>query len=362
MKILVDARPIVDPTPGGVGRVARAILSAYASLFPEDAIVCATTGSSMSRLPSEISQFPNIHHEHIYIPNKLWSAQCVLLNASLIKTLQARIGNLHGAFLPNLGFIGPLPSDLPTTLLVHDLSFLIEPRWFTWKQLMWHNAVRAKALLRSATSLLAVSDTTKRDAIRLLEIPEQRITVIPIGRTCAYSGNKPSSARNLLVLGLHDPRKNTATAITAVRRLREEERFRDVSLTLVTGRDVEMKHSMFLQEPWIKIVAGPSDMELAKLYSTASAFLYPSWYEGYGLPVHEAAQFGVPCVASTSGALPETAPPNTIFADPAKPHHWTEALSEILSSTRVSQTRIVTQNTWHDAATILRQTLRSSAS
>ncbi|MFA6430023.1 MAG: glycosyltransferase, partial [Patescibacteria group bacterium] len=80
----------------------------------------------------------------------------------------------------------------------------------------------------------------------------------------------------------------------------------------------------------VTVLDRPNDRALAALYKNAAAFLYPSWYEGFGLPLHEAAQFHTPCLASTASALPETAPKGTQFAPPAKPHLWAAAIKEIL--------------------------------
>ncbi|MEK7115948.1 MAG: glycosyltransferase, partial [Patescibacteria group bacterium] len=294
-------------------------------------------------------------HAHLQIPNKLWSILAAFSRVSLCSVTMRRTGRIDAVFLPNLGFFGDLPTDIPTVLLLHDLSFLIEPRWFSWKQRLWHFAIGARHLIRSAARLLAVSETTMRDATRLLGIPAERIRVIPIGSTlsaptCSENG-RGTSARSLLAFGANDPRKNIATAIESVRRLRMHNEFRDVTLTIVGA-----VHELSLPE-WIRIVVRPSDRELVEIYANASVLLYPSWYEGYGLPLHEAASFGIPCIASTAGALPETAPIGTIFAHPAKPHEWVEALRIVLM--QPPHTPVPpSDSAWTEAARILREQCR----
>jgi glycosyltransferase involved in cell wall biosynthesis len=269
----------------------------------------------------------------------------------------------------------------PYVLLLHDLSFLIEPRWFSFKSRLWHSAINAKRCIQNAAHLLAVSETTKRDAMRLLDIPGEQITVIPIGatlpsQTTNYSLDRggwenPATTINRYVfaIGGDDPRKNAGTAERAVEILRHEKVFSNLELVLVGAgfsrppriESYDESHDTegWRDKPtptWIHRIPRPSDSELAYLYSNASAFLYPSWYEGYGLPLHEAAAHGTPCIASTAGALPETAPHGTLFADPAKPHHWIEALKIALSSPRPAATTPEPE-AWNKAAAILSKTL-----
>jgi glycosyltransferase involved in cell wall biosynthesis len=344
MRFLVDARPLLDPTSGGVSRVARGIIDAFIAANTSDDIILATTGSA---IPSSnlLPHGQHVRHVHLRIPNKLWSLACTLGLVSLEKEIAKRVGPIDATFLPNLGFIGGGRITMrPYVLLLHDLSFLIEPRWFSMKQRLWHRAVGATSLIKHATRLLAVSETTKRDAMRLLNIPAESIDVIPVGSTLTVGETEVRPAptgRYLLALGWNDARKNAKTAVTAIEILKQDPAFSDLDLVIV-GRDV----------------VRPTDSALATLYSHASAFLYPSWYEGYGLPLHEAASYGTPCIASTAGALPETAPPGTIFADPAKPHHWAEAIRGALQ--RPSRTHLPSSSSpsWTDAARILRESFR----
>lgn len=353
MRILIDARPLADPSSGGVGRVARELVAAYAETFPDDELVCVTTGAKKPDLPGRLIR-PNVVHEHIAIPNKIWSIGSWLGVLQFGRSSKFRVRHTDGIFYPNIGFVGPVHRSPPTVLLLHDLSFLIEPAWFTRKQRMWHKAVRATTLIRSATKLFAVSETTKRDAVRLLGIPEERITVIPLGPTLSATVHREPFTVNryVLAIGANDPRKNAATARVAVEELKKEPGYEDLELVLIGHNH---PHPLLQKEG-----QGVVDAELASLYANASAFLYPSWYEGYGLPLHEAAQFGTPRVASTSGALPETAPPGTLFANPAKPHHWVEA-----SKMALAQPRVPVQpdpDGWKRAAAVLRDTFKPLSS
>ena len=362
MTILFDARPLVDPLAGGVTRVALGLLPALTKTLNEHKLLFVTTGSQKQTLPVA-------PHEHLLIPNKLWSLFCWLGFTSLDRAFNKHKPDF--LFLTNLGFVGR--PRVPYALVIHDISFLIEPRWFSLKSRLWHKAVHAKRLIKEASVLFAVSQRTKDDLIHHLNIPVEKVTVIPI-TPChspdVHRGNPsdPPSIESLhsslanrrfvLVLGAADPRKNAACAITAVRELQKKSEFHDVVLVLV-GADPGVRVGQTSgngqthgSAPTTIFLDHPSDAELSTLMRHASVFLYPSWYEGFGLPLHEAAAFGTPCIASTAGALPETAPQGTLFAPPAKPHLWVEALEKILTNPGQHRTSSTIRD-WTEASELI---------
>ncbi|MCC7356977.1 glycosyltransferase [Candidatus Uhrbacteria bacterium] len=313
MKILFDARPIVDAPQGGVGRVAFMQAKKIVEKAEND-VIFFTTGSHKPQLPTELLN-SHTFHKHIHIPNKIWSLLCIFGFRPLSWFIREKPDSV---MLPNIGFIGA-PTSWKMQLIVHDLSFLIEPKWFRFKQMVWHRFVQPKKLFQEAHELLCVSERTKKDLIQLVQIHENKCHVIHMEKSLLIEPEaneileKYAGKRIVLAFGAHDKRKNFLTAEIAVKELQKENAFTDIAL-LTIGRDVF-----------------PTDEQLAALYSQASALLYPSWYEGFGLPLHEASRYGCRVVASTAGALPETAPEGTVFANPAKPQQWVEALRIVLT-------------------------------
>ncbi len=356
MTILVDARPLLNPPHGGIPRVTLEILCAYAETYPNDKLLCITTGQERLQLPSRLTVFSNVTHLHLRIPNKLWSALSFFNLVSMTHAAEQRGHVIDAIFFPNLGFIGRI--NRPYSILLHDLSFLIEPRWFSLKSRMWHRAVHARKLIQNATTLFSVSETTKRDAMQLLNIPGNRIHVIEMGQTITrepqIEQTRPTSlpAQYILSMGLNDPRKNVRTVINAGEQVRQEERFDNLQLIIVGTPE---RHPTRQHAEWIHIAVHPTDKDLTTLYQFASAFAYPSWYEGYGLPLHEAAAYGTPRIASTAGALPETAPEGTLFANPAKPQHWVEAIRKAISTEHTTPREKL--NNWNVAATTIHTAL-----
>jgi len=395
LNLLYDARPLTDPNSGGVRRVAGMILEAILASDLDVTVACVTTGIKKPALPEPFASHPRITHTHIRIPNKIWSLLAMMGVVSLDRIAKGQGKRVmdqgsdsltpdpcpltHVALLPNLGFTGFI--EIPYALVLHDLSFLIEPRWFPWKTRFWHIAVNPKETARRAEIIFCVSETTARDAERLLTIPREKIRVFAPGipsLTVQGSGVRGQGSDSLthdpcpltqpyvLAFDKGDSRKNAATAIAAVEILRRDDAFKNMQLVLVGSATPSASNEAIKQsnneamEPWsdqnilrsVRTSGGaaikqsnhhasddvlirvprPSDAELASLYQHASAFLYPSWYEGYGLPLHEAARYGTPCIASTMGALPETAPQGTIFAPPSKPHLWASMIRDVLAA------------------------------
>ncbi|MCR4256302.1 MAG: glycosyltransferase, partial [Candidatus Uhrbacteria bacterium] len=176
MRILMDGRPLLRPWMGGVPRLAASLASAIKSALGEDELVIATTGSSPLS-PPHLEEGAGGGATHKRIPNKLVAFLTFIGLSSFDRMFNDQMANV--LFLPNLEFVGR--PRVPYALLVHDLSFLIEPRWFDRKSRIWHTLVKPKTLIKNATHLFAVSETTKRDLTRLLDIDADRVTVIPMG-------------------------------------------------------------------------------------------------------------------------------------------------------------------------------------
>lgn len=325
MKVLLDGRPMLRPWMGGVPRLATSLAAAIKTALGEDELVIATTGLGTQRP----------------IPNKLVAFLTFTGLSSFDRLFTDQ--NADVLFLPNLEFVGK--PRLPYALLVHDLSFLIEPRWFDRKSRIWHALVKPKSLIKNAAHLFTVSETTKRDLTRLLGIDPACVTVIPMGlEPLPELPERSNTGRFILCLGGSNARKNASCVTVAHTELIKDPKYKDVELVTVGSPNTPR----------------PSDIELFTLMRDASIFCYPSWYEGFGMPLHEAARFGTPCIASTASSLPEIAPERTTFASPAKPHHWIEAMCQILDNPEKHRTKTVLGG-WNEAGHVIAEKLREIA-
>ncbi len=322
MKILFDARPLTLQAPGGVTRLTRSLLQAVAESLPEETCVFGTTGQKELDLGLPLRS--NGRRAHLGLPNKFVSSLTTLGLRSFEQFFPQEKPDV--LLLPNNGHVGR--PKVPYGLVIHDLSFLVEPRWFNWRGRVWHKIVHARRLMTEASRLFAVSEWTKFALMLHLGIPSEKIDVLDIPRqtNLVEPGPLPEilhGKRYVLCIGRKDRRKNASCAVEAVRRLHAKPGYEDLHLVIVGG------YQTLLSDPRFIVLPRVSDKVLYGLYQGAAAFLYPSWYEGLGLPLHEAATFGTPSISASVSALPDTAPKGTLFAPPSKPHLWTIALQTI---------------------------------
>jgi glycosyltransferase involved in cell wall biosynthesis len=214
----------------------------------------------------------------------------------------------------------PLACPCPAVVTVHDLSFERVPSLMGLRERMIFRAAVPRAA-RLAARVIAVSELTKRDLVEVYRIPEEKIVVVPNGVDPSFRTDGPHPAGDYaLVVGALQPRKDPEAAIEA--------------LALVGNGDLRL------------VFAGPDrggragaeraaertglqgrvdfrgyvpQEELAALYRGAACLVFPSRYEGFGLPVLEAMASGTPVVATSAGALPEVAGNAAILVDERDP-------------------------------------------
>ena len=216
---------------------------------------------------------------------------------------EARKRRLHVLHCPT--FRAPLSTRVPLVVTVHDLAVLRHPGTFNqWSRRYSRLAVPRVA--RTARLVIAVSEFTKREVVEMLGVAEAKVRVVQNGVAPAFTPDgRAAEGEYVLAVGTLEPRKNVASAQEAARRLGVELR--------IVG-----------EKGWGRVSANgwlgrPSDDELASLYRGARCLVYPSLYEGFGLPVVEAMACGTPVVTSTGGATEEVAGGAAVLVDPSDP-------------------------------------------
>ena len=243
-----------------------------------------------------------------------------------------------------LAFVAPIVLTAPMVVTVFDLSFLRFPARLSAARRLYLRAMTALTCAR-ARRVLAISQSTAKDLTARLGVPAGKIDVTPLGYDNAafrpllekdidhFRRKQGLPERFWLYVGTLEPRKNLPLLLKAYARLGETER-----LPLILGggigwmaQDVFATIESLELGEWVKHAGFIPTADLPFWYNCAEAFLYPSVYEGFGLPVLEAMASGAPVITTNASSLPEVAggaakclPPNDIEL-------WTAALKDLKS-------------------------------
>jgi glycosyltransferase involved in cell wall biosynthesis len=201
---------------------------------------------------------------------------------------------------------GPVKSLRPLVVTVHDLAVLRHPETFNrWTRT--YSPWVVPRVLRSASRIIAVSEFTRRELIELLDVPPEKISVVPNAVEDEFKRDGPSAEGDyVLTVGTLEPRKNLPRAIAAAARL-------GVELRIAGARGWGGIEARGRGVTWLGRI---DDAELAAQYRGARCLVYPSLYEGFGLPVLEAMACGTPVVTSAGGATEEVAGGAAVLVDP----------------------------------------------
>ena len=260
----------------------------------------------------------------------------------------------------------------PAVMCVYDLAYRLRPAEVPWQQRAYMGAVMGPAL-RQAAAVLVISKTTRDDLLSCYPIPglERKVTVIPLGVTpLPPAGLLPPGLEPgyILAVSTIEPRKNYPRLLAAYRQLRAR---MDVPPLVIAGRPGWAYGDTLRQiaaEPGVRYVGHVDAADLSALYESAAVLAFPSLYEGFGLPLVEAMAYGVPCVVSSVGALPEVANGAAVLVDPEDVGSIAGGLERLLADASLREKlgaagrRRAADFTWERAADATRDVLRRIAS
>jgi len=261
--------------------------------------------------------------------------------AALPRALKA----LGADLLHSPHYTTPRLAPCPVVATFHDMTYLLTPELHPrFHRRFFPPMMRASA--RRAARILNISESTRRDMLRLLPITAGKATttllaagpvfrVAPAGEVaeaCARFGLTPG--RFLLYVGVLEPRKNVPLLLQAYARIAA--RFPDSPL-VIAGKKGWMYEEIFAQVSALGLsnrvvfTGYVAEEDLPRLYGGARAFVYPSRYEGFGLPVLEAMQCGCPVVTSDVSSMPEVAGDAALLIDPDDAGGLADALARVLT-------------------------------
>jgi glycosyltransferase involved in cell wall biosynthesis len=239
----------------------------------------------------------------------------------------------------------PVCYDVPVVTTVHDLSWLRYPETHPVDRVRWLDKGLPRALEKS-TAILVDSEFVRQEVLTTFGIVPERVTVVHLGVSEAFRPRSPGETAAalkpldlvhgsyLLTVGTIEPRKNLAHALEAYTLLSPNlrERFPLVVAGAKGWRAGPMEATLrqLADRGQIRFLGHVPGSDLPALYAGAAAFVFPSLYEGFGLPPLEAMASGVPVLVSDRASLPEVVGEAGVMLDPERPERTAELLAGLL--------------------------------
>lgn len=327
----------LDEPATGTGQYLRELVQAMRQLTDDELILVAAHSDPTAPAPVHVAKphfsspnFQKIEFEHLTFPRYVWR---------------------HGFDLAHVPHFGPpfFPS-IPTVITIHDLIPLIVPLYRGSPLVRLYSHLAAMGA-RRAGAILADSVASARDTQSRLNIPGEKIHTVYLAANASYQPicdpHEIQRVRTkyqlpeqfVLYLGGFDARKNVRCIIRAFAVLAEE---RAKGWKLVLAGKLPEANSGFMPDPRVlareagledsvQLTGFIAEEDKPALYSAARAFLFPSVYEGFGLPPLEAMACGTPVLVAERSSLPEVVGDAGWLLDPNDPREWANALRVIIS-------------------------------
>ncbi len=245
-----------------------------------------------------------------------------------------------------MAFARPLISNCPVVLTIYDMSFERMPERFPAFQRIYLRAM-TRWSARHAARVIVISQSTRDDVVRFCGVPAERVTVVycgadpqfqpaPRAAVEAFRAQKGLPPRFILYLGTLEPRKNVPALVRAYAQMRSRNGAGDAPKLVIAGAKGWGYDAVFaaVEQSGLRAdVIFPGYVpheELPLWYNAAELFVYPSLFEGFGLPVLEAMACGTPAITSNVSSLPEVAGDAALTVAPDDPRALGEAMSGVL--------------------------------
>jgi glycosyltransferase involved in cell wall biosynthesis len=316
--------------PGGVGGTEiylRSLLSAFASVDRVNRYTIFTNKETGSDLVPVQDNFRNA-------PQGIRAANrpARILWEQTFLPWDARRRGIQVLFNP--GFTAPFLSSCPNVTVIHDLQHKRHPEHFRWFDLPFWRIMLFGAVHRSR-KLIAVSSATADDLVRFYTIPRERIVMVPHGvdeRFFSIARERDSTEPLILCVSTLHPHKNLDMLLVAFARFRAahpEFRLTIAGLRGFYADELERRRAQLGLAETVRFTGWIPREELYELFGRASAFLYPSCFEGFGMPILEALAAGIPSACSDLEPMRSVAGQAALLFDPASVESIRRAIESV---------------------------------
>lgn len=340
MNIGFDAKRITH-NGTGLGNYGRFIIRVLSASYPQNIYNLYSPSQGQERLRNQLK---DCTHVNFHYPDSFFYRMFKFIwrSGALVSSLKRdKVELFHG--LSNELPYGLRRKNIRSVVTIHDLIFLRYPEFYKPIDRFIYKKKFRRACLK-ADKIVAISEMTKRDIVRFFHVNEDKIAVVYQG--CDASFTQPvDSARKekvrvayglpqrfILTVGSIESRKNLLLIVKAMKHLEE-----DIALVAVGRRtpyadEVEQYARENGLSDRVHLVSGVTFADLPAVYQLASLFIYPSFFEGFGIPIIEAIHSGLPVIAATGSCLEEAGGPGSIYIDPNDDRMLAEKISLVLSS------------------------------
>ena len=347
MKIGIDARFLTHPQPGGFKTYTENLVSALASLDKENEyyLYLDRTPAANDIIPVQSNFQVRVITGSLPMLGVPWREQIRL-------SRQAAADQLDLFHSPCL--TAPLFLSCPLVITVHDMIWAFPERFsqkgawsFKRKFMEWYNYLVPKLATKRASAILTVSHAAKESIIEYLKYPASRIhvTLEAAHRSFVRIDNMHCldeirlkhdlPSKFILAIGSADPRKNIRTLVQAYsllpRELQEEYQLAIVWTHTLLADELSQQIQGLGLESKIQFLKNITNEDLVYIYNSASLFVFPSLYEGFGLPLLEAMACGVPVAAADNSSIPEIVGDAAQLFDAKDVNRMSAVINRILS-------------------------------
>jgi glycosyltransferase involved in cell wall biosynthesis len=322
--ITINGRFLCKRFATGTHRSSFFLMSHLCQLLDEYDIVCPRTPEM--DLPAQLAPHVRVYNRY-GLPDHAWE-QVYFPSVSRSSIHLSLIGT------------GPFASrSCPRAMVVHDVNFHLIANSFDWRFRTWYHFACCWAA-KAADIVFAVSQYTKNTLVEHAKIDPDKVHVfrqgpgLPAELLLDQANVTPPDRPFILCVGSLQPHKNLNGILKAFSLLRRSCE-REVDLVIVGKKQNHFNDPQVspkdLADPAIRFTGYISDKELVSLYHSAAAFVYPSFEEGFGMPIVEAFYARCPVITSTCSCLPEIAGDAAILVDPSDPQEIAAAMKCLLS-------------------------------
>jgi alpha-1,3-rhamnosyl/mannosyltransferase len=323
MRVGFDARALVSPA-AGVRRYTRELFGAMAAI--DGVEVIAAGARSGADLPPGVTCM----RAGFTLPtNAGW-----MLTGLPQAARAARVDVFHAP-----AYTAPLGGPRPLVLTIHDISYERHPEWYPYRRDPVRRAFYRWSA-RAADRIITDSEFSRQEIVAGYGLASERIEVVPLAASPSFRPGPPAPAGAspyVLHVGDLHLRRNLDVAVRALLQVRTRRSdLEDLRLVLAgvdrgaaTGLHATAAHSAGGQG-LVEFAGRVDDGRLLELYRGAAALLYPSLYEGFGLPLLEAMACGTPVIGARAASIPEVTGGAAILLDPHDVAAWADAIEAVL--------------------------------